>query len=179
MVTIADDANEPSANAIDDASNFVRQNYHDFLNREPDASGLAFWTDQITSCGSDQACIEIRRINVSAAFFLSIEFQDTVTWSSGCTRRVMATSQGRRRWRRAYAAGADCALQRVSADTQEIGQGVIVGQTGWEMALENNKQASWRRSCSARDRDGFPDNDDTGAVCRPVEFERRKCAVSE
>ena len=26
-------------------------------------------------------------------------------------------------------------------DTQEIGQGVVVGQTGWEMALENNKQA--------------------------------------
>ncbi|MDX6576990.1 MAG: large repetitive protein, partial [Blastocatellia bacterium] len=76
-VTIADGANEPSANAIDDASNFVRQNYHDFLNREPDASGLAFWTDQITSCGSDQACIELKRINVSAAFFLSIEFQGT------------------------------------------------------------------------------------------------------
>src|SRR5947208_9015613 len=26
-------------------------------------------------------------------------------------------------------------------DTQKIGQGVIVGQTGWEMVLENNKQA--------------------------------------
>jgi len=26
-------------------------------------------------------------------------------------------------------------------DTQEIGRGVVVGQTGWEQALENNKQA--------------------------------------
>jgi len=26
-------------------------------------------------------------------------------------------------------------------DTQEIGQGVVVGQTGWEAVLENNKQA--------------------------------------
>src|SRR5205814_4081512 len=26
-------------------------------------------------------------------------------------------------------------------DTQEIGNGVVVGQTGWEMVLENNKQA--------------------------------------
>ena len=26
-------------------------------------------------------------------------------------------------------------------DTQKIGQGVIVGQTGWEMVLENNKEA--------------------------------------
>jgi hypothetical protein len=33
--------------------------------------------NQITSCGSDQACIELKRINVSAAFFLSIEFQHT------------------------------------------------------------------------------------------------------
>jgi hypothetical protein len=27
------------------------------------------------------------------------------------------------------------------SDTQEIGQGVVVGATGWELALENNKQA--------------------------------------
>ena len=26
-------------------------------------------------------------------------------------------------------------------DTQQIGHGVVVGQTGWEIALENNKQA--------------------------------------
>ena len=26
-------------------------------------------------------------------------------------------------------------------DTQQVGQGVIVGQTGWEQVLENNKQA--------------------------------------
>ena len=37
-LTIADDATEPAANPIDDASNFVRQQYHDFLNREPDSS---------------------------------------------------------------------------------------------------------------------------------------------
>jgi len=55
----------------------VRQQYLDFLNREPDATGLAFWTSQITSCGADAACISLKRINVSAAFFLSIEFQKT------------------------------------------------------------------------------------------------------
>ena len=64
-------------NIIDVAQPFVRQQYFDFLNREPDAAGLDFWTNQITSCGTDQQCIEIRRINVSAAFFLSIEFQKT------------------------------------------------------------------------------------------------------
>ena len=40
-VTIADSA-APAANAIDDTDTFVRQQYHDFLNREPDAPGLAF-----------------------------------------------------------------------------------------------------------------------------------------
>src|SRR6185312_8391670 len=45
--------------------------------REPDAAGLNFWTNQILSCGTDQQCIELKRINVSAAFFLSIEFQKT------------------------------------------------------------------------------------------------------
>ncbi|PYS68235.1 MAG: hypothetical protein DMF69_20800, partial [Acidobacteria bacterium] len=41
----------PSANPIDNATFFVRQHYLDFLGREPDASGLAFWTNEITSCG--------------------------------------------------------------------------------------------------------------------------------
>ena len=76
-VTIIDAANEPATNAIDDPETFVCQHYHDFLNRQPDAPGLAFWTNQITSCSSDQACLEERRVNVSASFFLSIEFQDT------------------------------------------------------------------------------------------------------
>ena len=76
-VSIIDNDSATTANPIDNAGFFVRQHYLDFLNREPDAAGLAFWTDQITSCGSNVQCIEIRRINVSAAFFLAIEFQET------------------------------------------------------------------------------------------------------
>jgi uncharacterized protein (TIGR03118 family) len=71
------DTNRDPININDDAQPFVRQHYFDFLNREPDAAGLSFWTNQITSCGTDQQCIERRRVNVSAAFFLSIEFQKT------------------------------------------------------------------------------------------------------
>src|SRR6185369_3524295 len=48
-ITLADDATEPATNAIDEASNFVRQHYHDFLNREPDQGGLNFWTGQMTN----------------------------------------------------------------------------------------------------------------------------------
>jgi len=56
---------------------YVRQQYTDFLNREADASGLAFWKNEIDSCGTNTACSDVRKINVSAAFFLSIEFQQT------------------------------------------------------------------------------------------------------
>ena len=48
-------------NPIDDVQAFVRQHYVDFLNREPDAEGLAFWIDQLTSCGDDARCIDIKR----------------------------------------------------------------------------------------------------------------------
>ncbi|HEV3471071.1 MAG TPA: TIGR03118 family protein [Pyrinomonadaceae bacterium] len=77
-LTINDnDATTSTVNPIDEATFFVRQHYLDFLNREPDPAGLNFWVNQITSCGSDAACVDIRRQNVSAAFFLSIEFQET------------------------------------------------------------------------------------------------------
>lgn len=68
---------QPPPNPLGDPQFFVRQHYFDFLNREPDPGGLNFWVNQITSCGSDPQCVEVRRINVSAAFFLSIEFQRT------------------------------------------------------------------------------------------------------
>jgi photosystem II stability/assembly factor-like uncharacterized protein len=67
----------PQPNPIDDAQFFVRQHYLDFLNREPDAGGLAYWTNEITKCNADARCIHERRIGVSAAFFVEMEFQDT------------------------------------------------------------------------------------------------------
>ncbi len=70
-----DEAQTP--NALDSALFFVWQHYDDFLNREPDDPGLAYWTDQITSCGNDPACIHSRRIGVSGAFFVELEFQKT------------------------------------------------------------------------------------------------------
>jgi hypothetical protein len=62
---------------IDAPDYFVRQHYLDFLNREPDNEGYNFWSNQIIECGNDSTCMERRTINVSAAFFLSIEFQET------------------------------------------------------------------------------------------------------
>jgi len=76
-VTIVDDLLEPATNPIDDADNFVRQQYHDFLNREGDPQGQDFWTSRITGCGTDAACIQRERIGVSAQFFIEQEFQQT------------------------------------------------------------------------------------------------------
>ncbi len=66
-----------AANPIDDPQLFVRRHYLDFLNREPDAGGLAYWTNEITRCGSDAACVSRKRAEVSAAFFVEQEFQQT------------------------------------------------------------------------------------------------------
>ncbi|MCU1268139.1 MAG: hypothetical protein JWM21_4457 [Acidobacteria bacterium] len=65
------------ANAIDTAEYFVRQQYLDFLGREPDAGGFNYWRDQANSCNGDADCVRTKRIDVSAAFFLSQEFKDT------------------------------------------------------------------------------------------------------
>ena len=141
-ITIADDATEPPTNLIDDVRNFVRQHYHDFLNREPDQSGWDFWTNQITSCGSDVQCNEVRRIDVSASFFLSIEFQQT----GYLVERFYKTGYGDGTGTSTFGGQHQLAVPIVRAneflaDTQRIGRGVVVLAPGWEQLLENNKQA--------------------------------------
>jgi Tol biopolymer transport system component len=126
------DTAQLSPNPIDNARLFVNQHYLDFLSREPDASGLDFWTDQITSCGNNLACLELRRINVSAAFYLSIEFQQT----GYLVYRVYKTAYGD-----LPGTPVPVRLGEFLPDTQRIGQGVVVGVGDWQAALENNKNA--------------------------------------
>jgi hypothetical protein len=66
-----------SGNNIDDTWFFVRQQYLDFLNREPDLGGLSYWSTEIVRCGVEPTCINQRRVNVSAAYFVETEFQNT------------------------------------------------------------------------------------------------------
>jgi hypothetical protein len=70
----------PAPNPIDDAQFFVRQQYLDFLSREPEQDGWDYWTARITECGSDQLCIHNRRIAVSDAFFFEPEYQLTAAF---------------------------------------------------------------------------------------------------
>jgi hypothetical protein len=118
-------------NQINDTAFFVRQHYLDFLNREPDALGLQFWINNIDSCGADLQCREVKRIDTSAAYFLSIEFQET----GYLVHRFYRASFGRRPL-----------FSEFLADNQAIGNGVVVNEPGWEQVLESNKQAfanSW------------------------------------
>jgi hypothetical protein len=126
----------------DNTDYFVHQHYLDFLSREPDASGFGFWSNQIASCGVDQQCVELKRINVSAAFYLSIEFQQTAY----LVERLYKTAYG-------DGTGASTnggpqhslavpvvRLNELLSDTQQVGQDVVVGQSGWQAMLDNNKQ---------------------------------------
>ncbi|HYX27944.1 MAG TPA: FG-GAP-like repeat-containing protein [Pyrinomonadaceae bacterium] len=143
FVTINANDLTPGPNPIDATSFFVKQHYRDFLNRDPDQSGLDFWTGQINSCGGDTACAEVKRINVSAAFFLSIEFQQT----GYLVERMYKTAYGDASGTSALGGTPhQLAVPIVRyfeflQDTQRIGQGVVVLAPGWEQALENNKQA--------------------------------------
>jgi len=130
--TVFGDATAIGPNPIDDNQSYVTQQYRDFLNREPDQSGLNFWPNQIASCGADQNCVQAMRTNVSAAFYLSIEFQQ----SGYLVYRFYKSAYGNR-----AGAPVPVALSEFTPDAQAIGQGVVVNQTGWETVLESNKQA--------------------------------------
>jgi Carboxypeptidase regulatory-like domain/Domain of unknown function (DUF4214) len=69
--------NGTSTNVIDSSGFFVRQQYLDFLGREPETTGFNYWHDQLDQCHGDADCLHNRRIDVSAAFFQSEEFRDT------------------------------------------------------------------------------------------------------
>lgn len=73
--TVAISDNDPvnGTNPINSVAFFVRQQYIDFLGREPDPVGYQGWQDTLKNCAAgDTRC---DRIEVSAGFFRSEEFQ--------------------------------------------------------------------------------------------------------
>lgn len=141
-VTIIEDETTDSVTP-DDPQDFVRQHYHDFLNREPDAGGLAFWVDNIAKCEdltrrppnlSLNQCVEVYRVDTSAAFFLSIEFQNTGYFVE-----------------RMYKAGfgdinppsvpIPVRFTEFLRDSQDVRANVVVGQGSWQAQLDSNKSA--------------------------------------
>jgi CSLREA domain-containing protein len=119
-------------NPLDTTEYFVRQQYLDFLGREPDEAGFNFWVNNIESCGSDQSCREAKRVDTSAAFFLSIEFQQT----GYLVYRTYQAAFGD-----LPTAPVPVRINEFRPDTAEIGKGVVVNKSGWETLLDNNKQS--------------------------------------
>jgi hypothetical protein len=123
---VAASSSSTPANPVDVSEYFVRQHYLDFLGREPDESGFNFWSNQILDCGIDVACVERKRINVSAAYFLSIESQQT----GGLIDGLYRVSFGRRPF---YA--------EFMPDSRTVANGIVVGEADWASRMEANKQA--------------------------------------
>lgn len=117
---------------INDADFYVTQQYVDFLSRFPDQSGFNFWQNEITQCGTNGPCVEVKRVNVSAAFFLSIEFQET----GYLVYKIHEAAFGN-------LAGKPVPVRREDfmPDTRAIGNGVIVGEGDWQGKLNTNKNA--------------------------------------
>jgi len=118
---------------INDSQFFVTQQYLDFLNRQPDGPGLSFWRGNIDSCGPNAQCREVKRIDTSAAFFLSIEFQRTGFLVYRLYKVSFPARPERPRGLPRY--------QEFIRDTQDIGRDVVVGNIGWEQKLEVNTVA--------------------------------------
>ncbi|PYS93505.1 MAG: hypothetical protein DMF64_04690 [Acidobacteria bacterium] len=75
-VTITDDDTvAPTTNPIKTTNYFVRQQYLDFLSREPDPGGFSAWVGVLNNCSNVENNPACDRILVSSSFFGSPEFQ--------------------------------------------------------------------------------------------------------
>ncbi|MDQ3804941.1 MAG: choice-of-anchor B family protein [Acidobacteriota bacterium] len=133
---------------IDYSPFFVRQHYLDFLGREPDEAGRAFWSFDIDQCWNDPQCQQVKRVNVSAAFYLSIEFQETGYLAYRAHKAAFGDLPGR---------PVPVRRETFVPETQQLASGVVVGVGDWQARLEANKTAYLRGMVtSARFRAAYP-----------------------
>jgi hypothetical protein len=125
----------PPPNPIDDARQFVKQQYRDFLNREADQAGEDFWTDNIAKCNDParrppgqtvEQCTLRQRETTSGAFFLSPEFQYTGYF-------VYRVYQG--------GLGRQPKLSEFLLDAQFVGNGIVVNGQLSGAVINQNKAA--------------------------------------
>ncbi len=123
----------PPPNPIDNAREFVKQQYRDFLNREADQAGEDFWTDNITKCSdparrsagqTEAECTIRQRETTSGAFFLSPEFQYTGYY----VYRMYLGALGRQP-----------KLSEFTPDAQFVGNGILVNGQLSAAKINQNK----------------------------------------
>ena len=96
-ITIVDNDSDPNAsNPFLNNAFFVRQQYLDFLLREPDTAGFTDWNKVLNDCGPGQGWLgsppTCDRVQVSSGFFRSTEFGEKGYW----IYRFYEASLGRR-----------------------------------------------------------------------------------
>jgi hypothetical protein len=125
----------PPPNPIDDAREFVKQQYRDFLNREADQAGENFWTDNIAKCNDParrpagqtaEQCTVRQKETTSGAFFLSPEFQ----YSGYFVYRMYQGALGRQP-----------KLSEFLPDVQFVGNGIVVNGQLSAAKINQNKAA--------------------------------------
>jgi hypothetical protein len=120
--------NPPQFITIDDNDFFTQQHYIDFLTRMPDTSGFNFWFGTFSSCSGNPQCLQVHRVDVSQAFFLSIEFKETGLFVVRAQKSAFGNDFGH--------------LPTFSlflTDQKSIANGVVVGQGNWQAQLAANK----------------------------------------
>ena len=118
---------------IDDSDFFVQQHYVDFLSRFPDQSGFAFWQDEINNCSPKPGCNEVKRVNVSAAFFVSIEFQRSGYLVFKTNKAAFGNLSAER--------PVPIRREVFMPETRSISNGIVVGAENWEAELNARKDA--------------------------------------
>ena len=85
-VTVLDnDSVAPTSNPIDGVDFFIRQQYLDILNRQPDGTGLQNWINTLAPCPNggfgEPPTSNCDRLHVAAGFFQSDEFLNRGYWA--------------------------------------------------------------------------------------------------
>lgn len=94
----------------------------------PDSSGFNFWFGTFSSCNGNPQCLQVHRVDVSQAFFLSIEFKETGLFVVRAQKSAFGNDFGH--------------LPTFSlflTDQKSIANGVVVGQGNWQAQLAANK----------------------------------------
>jgi subtilisin family serine protease len=132
----------PPPNPIDGAREFVLWQYRDFLRREPDLPGWAHWEGEITQCtnpafrlpGETEAkCVDRKRDNTSAAFFLSPEFSNVGYF----VLRVYRGSLGRM----PHFGGTGGPTDEFTRDAATVGLNIVQNDALVPSQINTNKQA--------------------------------------
>src|SRR6202022_5142424 len=96
--------------------------------------GINFWTNNITSCGGSASCIDVARINTSAAFFLSIEFQRAGMLAYLSNKAAFGTAAG-------SPPGVPVYYGEFQKETQQLQKDLVFGSPTFDAQLEANKVA--------------------------------------